>query len=202
VDCQDPTCLETLVCRPERAGTLQLFIMSQCPYAATAVEALDPVLRRLRSVAQPEIHFVVTDQGGELQSMHGAGELAEDRRMACAQKRWAKRAPAYLRCRMKELREAGPWEPCARQAGLDPLALQACADGKEGEQLLRQDSSLCRSLGIGASPTWLANNKNVFTGVEPEDILKKFCAFNTQIPACRIRAEAPWSPEAPAPEPP
>src|SRR5262249_8558215 len=36
-DCDDPGCASTMVCRPELKKTLDLFVMSHCPYGTKAI---------------------------------------------------------------------------------------------------------------------------------------------------------------------
>lgn len=182
-DCRDPGCKNSVSCRPEKVGELWLFLMSQCPFAARAVEAL-PEVMKATGIKEVRFHFVVGVQNGQLESLHGLEELAEDRRMACVQKIAPAKTLAYVGCRMRNSRDPG-WEPCATEAGLNPATVKSCADGVEGERLLHEDAKLGAQLGIQASPTWFANNRYPFNGIQAQDVIAKYCAHNEKRAACR-----------------
>ncbi|NMB76134.1 MAG: thioredoxin domain-containing protein [Myxococcales bacterium] len=182
-DCRDPACKESISCRLEKPGELRLFLMSQCPFAARAVQVL-PELMKATGLREVRFHFVVGFENGQMNSLHGSEELAENRRMACVQKNTPKKSLAYVGCRMRNPRDP-VWEPCATEAGLNPTTLGSCADGAEGERLLREDARLCALLGIQASPTWFANNRYPFSGIQAEDVAAKYCAHNGKRAACR-----------------
>ncbi|NMB76139.1 MAG: hypothetical protein GYA21_13540 [Myxococcales bacterium] len=183
-DCRDPTCRNSISCRPEKPGELSLFLMSQCPFAARAMETLPEVLKAT-GVREVRLHFVVSvDHDGQMRSLHGPEELAEDRRMACVQKNTPAKSLAYASCRMRNPRDP-VWEPCATEAGLNSVTVASCADGAEGERLLREDAKLGSQLGIQASPTWFANNRYPFNGIQAQDVITKYCAHNQKRAACR-----------------
>ncbi len=182
-DCRDPTCRNSISCRPEKPGELSLFLMSQCPFAARAVEAL-PEVMKATGVREVRFHFVVSVENGQLASLHGTEELAEDRRMACVQKNAPAKSLAYASCRMRNPRDPA-WELCTTEAGLNPVTVGSCADGAEGERLLREDAKLGSQLGIQASPTWFANNRYPFNGIQAQDVITKYCAHNQKRAACR-----------------
>ena len=68
--------------------------------------------------------------------------------------------------------------------GIDAKVIEKCSTGPEGKALLTENVKLAKDLGIGASPTWLANNKNQFSGVAAEQIKKNFCAYNADLKGC------------------
>lgn len=44
---------------------------------------------------------------------------------------------------------------------------------------------------MNASPTWVANNKNQFAGIEGRQIAMEFCKYNSAIESCKnIRIES------------
>ncbi|HOC99606.1 MAG TPA: hypothetical protein PKH54_06660, partial [Myxococcota bacterium] len=89
----------------------------------------------------------------------------------------------YIVCRNKDIRSSD-WKRCAMN-GIDPDVIRRCADGSEGRRLLSKNLKFARQLEIGASPTWLANNKFKFSGIAPEQIRKQFCDHNSNLSGCR-----------------
>jgi len=108
VDCSDSDCRAELPCRREKARRLDLFVMSQCPFAAGAVESMGHVLEHLgnrRSKIDFRLQFIGdVEEDGELWSMHGQAEVDEDIRQACAQHHYAGRYAFmdYVICRHED----------------------------------------------------------------------------------------------------
>ncbi len=40
-------------------------------------------------------------------------------------------------------------------------------------------------MGIGASPTWIINNKHKASGIAPEDIKNHVCRHNPELKGCK-----------------
>jgi len=54
----------------------------------------------------------------------------------------------------------------------------------EGKALHSENIKIANGLEIGASPTWLANNKYKFSGIAPEQIKAQFCQYNKDLKGC------------------
>ena len=67
---------------------------------------------------------------------------------------------------------------------MDASKIKACFEGQEGKTLLTEKIKLANDLQIGASPTWMANNKVIFSGVDAETIKTNFCKANTGTSGC------------------
>jgi hypothetical protein len=67
---------------------------------------------------------------------------------------------------------------------MDAAKLKACAEGDEGKNLLKEDLKVAQGLGIGASPSWLANDKYEFSGVTADAISKGICSHNSGLAGC------------------
>jgi sulfur relay (sulfurtransferase) DsrF/TusC family protein len=185
IDCQDPGCKDTMVCRPEKAKNLDLFVMSQCPYGNKAVTAMKEVLSTFPKDLSLGVHFIGDEQGTELNSMHGPAEVQEDLRQACVIKHYGRKHQFmnYLACRAADYRNPN-WEACTGgTTGIEAATIKRCVDG-EGKDLLKADFRLAHTLGIGASPTFLANNKYVFNGIDAETIKQNFCKYNSGLAGC------------------
>ncbi len=186
IDCDDPDCANVMVCRPEKPGQLEVFIMSQCPFAVRGLNAMGEVLDVFGGDMQFEIHFVATAEGGEFKSLHGPAEVAENIRELCVIKYYPKnhKYMDYIWCRNKDIRSA-EWQVCAGKNGIDPVSLKTCAEGDEGRRLLREDVPLAEGLQIRGSPTWIVNGRHKFNGIDAAVIRKNFCAHNPQLGPCR-----------------
>ncbi len=174
IDCADDGCKEDLVCRVEKPKRLDLFVMSQCPYGAMAIIAMQEVLAAFGGELDLGVRFVGDERDGELYSMHGPAEVEEDMRQACAVKHYGAKHKfmSYLACRAKDY------------SNNDADVLTACVE-KDGKALLREDFKLASGLGINASPTFLANNKHIFNGVAAEAIKQKYCEYNEGLAGCK-----------------
>lgn len=184
VDCADETCVGRLVCRTPTPGTLDLFIMSQCPYGTRAVDAMREVLAAFGRSMQFRIHYIVDEvEPGEFVSLHGPGEVAEDIRQLCAMRNYARehRYLDFLWCRNAD--PDGDWRDCAK-GPIKASVIEKCVLGGEGRRLLSASAKVGNDLGVNGSPTWLVNNHSVFSGLSPEAIRAGFCAANPGVSGC------------------
>lgn len=192
VDCRDSGCKQFLGCRAAKPKQLDLFVMSQCPYGAKAMIAAKEFVDHFKKDVSLAVHFIGEQQGGQLRSMHGQGEVDEDVRERCAIQLYGKEHQflSYLACRSRDYKNE-EWKPCADEAGMDAAAIQKCFDG-EGKGLLAESFALADSLGIASSPTFLVNNKRDFNAISASAIQREFCKDNPAVAACKEPiAEAP-----------
>jgi predicted DsbA family dithiol-disulfide isomerase len=187
IDCADPTCVNTLLCRKEIPKKVEVFVMSQCPYGTRALDAMKEVLAALKTI-NFDVHFIADEaQGTEtgFNALHGQPEVRENIRMLCV-KKYYKRAYKYMNyiwCRNKNIRSED-WKGCATQNGMDAAKLDRCSTGSEGKKLLADDIKIAKSLEISGSPTWLANNKFKFSGIAPEPVKSNICQHNKGLAGC------------------
>ena len=184
-DCADPDCLQTLTCRREQPRRLEVFVMSQCPYAAQGLLAMKEVLKNFRGKLGFEIHYIVEPDGeGGFRSLHGAGEVEENIRQLCAKKHYGKgeRYLNYVWGRFADYR-SGSWQSCASK-GISAQVIRRCAEGAEGRQLLAEDMKVARALGITGSPTWMANSRHAFHGISAEQVKQGVCKQNPKLAGC------------------
>jgi len=190
IDCDDPTCVDSILCRDEINNTLDLFVMSQCPYGTQAENALNEVIGAMDNMNY-DVHYIASyDQtSGVFSSLHGQGEVDEDIRQLCIKNYNKSMLMPYLMCRNKDL--TADWKTCAN--GLDINAISECASGSEGKTLLIDDIKIGEDLQIGASPTWIANNKYVFSALASNDIKSNYCKYN-QDTGCSVVLTATATP--------
>ncbi|MBL6974445.1 MAG: hypothetical protein ISR64_01815 [Deltaproteobacteria bacterium] len=186
IDCDDPGCKGQLVCRPVVENNLKLFIMSMCPFGVKAGNAMKEVLDAFGKDMNFELHFIADETApGQFKALHGPKEVAENIRQLCAAKYYPKnnKFMDYIWCRNDDYKSAD-WEPCAKKAKMDAGRIKKCSEGEEGKKLHSEDIKIAKALGIGASPSWLANNKFKFSGLAPEQIKTNFCSYNKGAKGC------------------
>ena len=185
-DCDDPSCSGKTICREEEAGRLDVFVMSQCPYGTQALDAMEEVLEAFGDEIDFHVQFIATEATpGTFRSLHGQPEVDENIRELCAISYY----PAdykymdYIWCRNKDIR-SDDWEPCVKEAKMSTSIMRTCAEGDAGINLHSENIKLGNQLGIGASPTWLVNNKYTFSGIDAETIKVNFCRYNPGLEGC------------------
>lgn len=185
IDCADPECKNSLDCRKEIPKKLELFVMSHCPFGIKAMNSLKEVTANFGKNIKLEIHYIASQVGpGKFRSMHGPTEVAEDKRELCAKKYYARNYKYldYILCRNKNIR-GNDWKKCATN-GIKAAVIEKCSTSAEGTKLLAADLKIAQSLGIGASPTWMANNKYKFSGLAAEQVKSNLCAHNKGLKGC------------------
>ena len=107
----------------QRTNTLELFVMSHCPFGQRAENMLFDFLSRtnLSTAARLEIHYIFYKQnkGGKdvFISMHGDAEVNEDLVQMTIRNHFPPKVfESYLRIRNKD--GSGDWKKLAQQAGL------------------------------------------------------------------------------------
>jgi hypothetical protein len=186
IDCADPECKGQTVCREEITKKLDLFVMSKCPYGIQAMNSMQEVLTNFKGNMDFEIHYIATDNGdGTFTSLHGQTEVDEDIRESCVMKYYPTdyKYMDYIWCRNKNI-ASSEWESCATDNSIDAAKIKTCSEGDEGKTLLRQKIALSNELNIGASPTWMANNKVQFSGLDAQTIKTNYCQSNSGVAGC------------------
>jgi glutaredoxin len=208
-DCEDEACAKTFTCLKEEPGSLDLFVMSLCPFGRMAEKAMEDVLKHFKNELSFKLHFIVdvfpaeeveelapantegctimTD-GSAYCSLHGYPELVENLVQVCAMKHYGSknRYLDFIACRNDSIFDPN-WEDCAEENKMDVEKIRACAEGDEGMALIRADADLSEGLGIGASPTFVLNGNQPMSVLdyEPADIAVEFCALNPKVKACK-----------------
>jgi hypothetical protein len=116
------------------------------------------LLERLKEF-NPDVHFLVMDQGNGFAADNGPAEIEEGLRSVCVQKYLPGMFYNYISCRARNI-ESAWWDDCLE--GADGAAIKNCAKSQEGPNLLRANVSLNRELEIANGPTYLINNQEIF----------------------------------------
>ena len=155
--------------RPAKADTLEVFVMSHCPYG---VMAENSVLGALNGKLLPEglkleIHYIgdaKKDDKGVYQfsSMHGPEEWEEDVRQLFIMKKYPDKFNAYLLERNKDI-TSPDWQKAAAAVGVDTAAVTAGFE--DAKTLLADDFTASNALGISTSPSFVVDGKEFMVGV-------------------------------------
>ncbi len=195
VDCEDETCKEKMECRQEIKKKLDLFVMSQCPYGVRAMDAMKDVLDQSKTSSgydmDFDLYYIANDNGdGTFDSLHGQGEVDEDLRDVCVIKNYPDnyKYMDYIWCQNEVYNSKGDmsktWEKCLTDNGMDAELIKKCSEGDEGKALLAENVKLGNGLEVGASPTWLANNRYEFSGIDSDTVKESFCEYNENAKIC------------------
>ena len=151
---------ELLTSRIARMGkpTLELFVMSYCPYGVQAEEKIIPIIKEFGNKIDFKLQFIAQEKEEPsaqditpFVSLHGYPEVAENIRQLLIAREYPDRYLDYILCRGKKLDKS--WEDCAQKLGIDVAKIQALFDSPEAEQLFRENITRAAELGIRASPT-------------------------------------------------
>lgn len=153
---------ELLASRVSQMGkpTVELFVMSYCPYGVQTEAQLIPIVKAFGDKIDFKLQFIAEEKEASsthditpFVSLHGYPEVAENIRQLLIAQEYPDRYLDYVLCRGKKLDKS--WEDCAQKLGIDVRKIQALFDTPEAEQLFRENIKRAAALGIKASPTIL-----------------------------------------------
>lgn len=155
---------ELLASRIARMGkpTLELFVMSYCPFGVQAEEKIIPIVKKFGDQIGFKLQFIAQEKEKfsaqeitPFTSLHGYPEVAENIRQLLIAEEYPDKYLDYILCRGKKLDKS--WEDCAQKLGIDVAKIQALFDAPEAAQLFRKNIARAEALGIKASPTILVD---------------------------------------------
>ncbi len=154
--------------RPEKKDTLDVYVMSHCPYGVMAENSLLQAEKDklLPSGLKWTIHYIGDAAKGAdgqwtFSSLHGDAEWREDARQLYIAEKYPGKFHAYLAERDKNINE--DWKVAAKAAGIAPADVEA--GFKEGEKLLAADFAASGDLGMTTSPSFLVNGREFMVGL-------------------------------------
>ena len=156
---------ELLASRIARVGkpTLELFVMSYCPFGVQAEEKLIPIVKEFGNKIDFKLQFIAQEKEAPsaqditpFTSLHGYPEVAENIRQLLIAQEYPEMYLDYILCRGKKLDKS--WENCAEKLGIDVRRIQKLFDTPEAEQLFRENIKRAAELGVRASPTIFVDN--------------------------------------------
>ena len=155
------------------APTLEVFVMSYCPYGTQMQKTLIPVQKLLGNKANIIIRYVSY-------TMHGQQEEDENHRQICIREEQASKFWTYLECFL----EAGDYEGCLDKAKIDKDKLDDCLKSNV-EMYFGVDKDLNTKYGVKGSPAIMLDEKTVSVDRNPEAVKNLICnAFKTKPKEC------------------
>lgn len=176
--------------------SVELYVMSYCPFGVPAETTMKPVADLLGTKADIKVRFLTSVTGttvDSVQSLHGPHEAEEDLRQACIQKYYPASFWSYLsrfnsQC-YPTSRTSATASTCSHTVmsglGIAAATIDTCATGPEGIGLLRADQLSSASKGINGSPSLLIKGVK-YTGAMSSNAWKNaICnAFVTKPAEC------------------
>lgn len=163
----------------EKNVTVDLFVMSQCPYGTQAEDAMKVVYDKMGDVFNYNINYIA-DVGadGTFSSLHGELEVKGNISQLCAKKYDEAKYLDMIACQNKEA--AGiplNWESCAKEANLENInKIKECYEGEEGKGLLTENIKLAQEKNVGGSPTYYLNNEIYLGNRDASSIMRAICS--------------------------
>ncbi len=172
--------------------TVELFVMSYCPYGTQIEKGILPVLAALGNKIDFKLQFCSY-------AMHGQKELNENLTQYCIQKEQASKLNSYLTCFL----ESSASDACLTSAKVDKTKLAACVSktdksfsvtsnftdkvGYQGSYPgFNVDKAANDKYNVGGSPTLIINGQEISSARDSASLLKTICsAFNDQPEECQ-----------------
>ncbi len=172
--------------------SVELFVMTYCPYGLQAQKALLPVINLLKDDADIKIRFVNY-------AMHDKKEIDENLRQYCIQKEEPEKYSAYLNCFIV----AGESEKCLTEAKINEKKMNTCVSQTDKEYKVSAgyedketwlngtyprfdvETDLNEQYGVQGSPTLVINGQRVSPSRTPQDYKEAIClSFNAEPEIC------------------
>lgn len=166
--------------------TVQLYVMSFCPYGIQAEQAMKPVVDLLGSKASIEPHFIVSISGTTVNSLHGDYEAKEDMRQACVWKYYGQatfwKFVDYINNNCNKDNLDTCWKDAAKNASISVTKIETCQT-TEGLDLMKAEQVLSEKNGVSGSPTLIINGV-VYSGARTAEAYKQaICNATTTQPS-------------------
>lgn len=183
--------------------TVDLFVMSFCPYGTQIEKGILPVVETLGSKIKFNLKFVDY-------AMHGQNEVDENVRQYCIQKTQQPKLGSYLKCFLKA--GQGTADSCMKTAGINAAQIKTCMTDTDKQFAINEkakdkskwnnsqfppfdvDKEDNDKFGVQGSPTLVINGTTVSSGRDSASLLKAVCSgFANQPKECskELSATAP-----------
>jgi glutaredoxin len=186
--------------------TVDLYVMSFCPYGVQAENSLKPVVDLLGDKADITVRYIVSVNGdtiNNVSSLHGLNEAKEDARQLCIMQEYPDLYWSYLmqinaQCYPKSSNSTALdecWKATATGLGIDVSQVESCAYGSEGIALLKADETKADQNRVTGSPTLFINGQK-YTGSRSSEAFKTaICnAFQTLPSECSMNLTSDVTP--------
>lgn len=185
--------------------TVELFVMSYCPYGTQMEKGILPVVSALGDKIDYSLKFVDY-------AMHGDKEIDENLRQYCIQKNQPTKLSTYLTCFLKK--GNGTSDACLAASGISAASIKSCVAQTDAQFSIKKDAADKTKWNNGqyppfnvdkeanvkyavqGSPSLVINGVLAESGRDSAGILNVICgAFNNAPEACGTQLSA----TAPAP---
>jgi hypothetical protein len=176
--------------------TVDLYVMSFCPYGTQAETVMSPVVGLLGAKADIRLRYITTITGttiDSVDSLHGPAEAQEDLQQICINKYYPEKYWSYINTFNEACypswQNAAALESCRQNTtatlGIDRAKIDTCAAGSEGLALLKADETASTKDGAYASPTLFINGVQYSGARTPEAYKQAICnSFETAPAEC------------------
>lgn len=178
--------VQTEIVKSERPS-IDLFIMTHCPYGTQAEKGFLPVARALEDKADINIRFVHY-------FMHEQ-EYDETPIEICIREEQRDKFLDYLDCFLEGdgvdvggyMAEGNDPELCMKRVGVDINAVNSCVESGDWEDYYEEDSILSQLYGVQGSPTLVINGAQASYGRSAASYLNGACsAFLVKPEECSV----------------
>jgi len=137
---------------------VDLYVMSFCPFGNKAEDTLKSVYDLLKNKVNFNFHYIVSINNNEVQSLHGASEVAQDEREACVLKADGKDKWMGFVTYVNEKcgKDGSCWEAGAKSLGINTAKVSACVNS-QGLALMQQNEKDSNAANASGSPTMTIN---------------------------------------------
>lgn len=191
-----PAAAETAAPVKSARPSVDLYVMSFCPYGTQAETVMKPVIDLLGSQADIRLRYITTVTGstaGSVDSLHGPPEAQEDLQQVCINRYYPEKFWEYLTAFNKACypswQNAAVLASCRQNTtaslGIDQAKIDTCAGGEEGIALLKADEAASAKDRATASPMLFINGVKYSGARTPEAFKQAICnSFETPPSEC------------------
>jgi hypothetical protein len=187
VDCDEPSCVPTRLCRPLKQMSLEILATAIGPHLRDQTAVVEAIHRRFDGDLAIGFQFFAEESAtapSGFISPVGEADLFEALRQLCIQAHQPfPQLLAYVSCRSKNV--ASDWRSCAANP-IDADAVNACAVGEEGKRLMKDSiATISATLGGMRQPTFVVNNRYFLNELKEERVVAEICRRNPTHPRCK-----------------
>lgn len=187
--------------------TMEMYVMSQCPYGTQVEDAIQPVLEQLGDSVDFNLEFIgeiyteteYTQMNPQRQaqchekadgkyycSLHSKPEVDGDIIQLCAREYTSELfVMDFVVCMNKNARAIpGNWGGCATELEMPVEKMRMCYEGEEGRALYAESVKKADEANARASPTLFVNSQPYQGGRDSISFQKALCAQLDNHPAC------------------
>jgi hypothetical protein len=149
--------------------------MATCPFSQDALSGLLPAVDHFGARLSIAVHHIGgVLESGALDSMYGDADLRAGRLQVCAQEVGGESGlRRALACHSRAAPEES--ERCFAGLAVDGPSLRACAEGAQGEALLRASIERSQKAKVRESPTFFIDGKRYEGGVSEAHFARALC---------------------------